>query len=503
MRRASLPLFIERGTRTLQEQIYRGIRQSILDGLVSADRRLPSTRSLAADLGVSRTTALLALEQLRAEGYLIARPGSGTFIAPRLPAPPAMPVNAPGKPIARPPFSRRGQLLARMQAPDRRASVPPRAFRLGTPALDLFPWRLWAQITRECLRDRAATHLDYSPLAGLRALREAIAEQMQARGTRCDPDQVQVVAGAQRGMDLIARMLLDPGDAVLMEDPGYTGARGAWCAAGASVTPIPVDGDGMVVTDGRAPDARLAYVTPSCQFPLGVALSVERRLALLDWARRAQAWIVEDDYDCDLRFDRQPLPCLHSLDPDGRVIYLGTFSKTLFPALRLGFLIVPRDLQSGFIAARLATELHPPVLEQRVLAAFIQRGHYERHLRRMQAAYAERLDAVRRAVDRSGAPLRMRPVRAGMHAVLDVDGVNAERVHTAAAAAGVESMPLSSYYFGGGRPPNALFVGFGAAAPPAIRAGVNTLARVIEAIERDGTCSQRSDRAGDVATQRG
>jgi GntR family transcriptional regulator/MocR family aminotransferase len=205
---------------------------------------------------------------------------------------------------------------------------------------------------------------------------------------------------------------------------------------------------------------------------------------LLDWARRAQAWIVEDDYDCDLRFDRQPLPCLHALDPDGRVIYVGTFSKTLFPALRLGFLIVPRDLQSGFIAARLATELHPPVLEQRVLAAFIERGHYERHLRRMQAAYAERLDALGRAIDRSGAPLRMRPVHAGMHAVLDVDGVDAERVHTAAANAGVESMPLSSYYFGGGQRPNALFLGFGAVPPAAIRGGINKLARVIETIER-------------------
>jgi GntR family transcriptional regulator/MocR family aminotransferase len=483
MRRASLPLFIERGTRTLQEQIYHGIRESIRAGLVSAGRRLPSTRSLAADLGVSRTTALLALEQLRAEGYIIARPGSGTFIAPRLPESPVVAVAAGDKPIARPPFSRRGQLLSRMQAPDRRAATAPRAFRLGTPALDLFPWRLWSQITRECLRDRAVSHLDYSPLAGLRSLREAIAEQMQARGTRCDPDQVQVVAGAQRGMDLIARMLLDPGDAVLMEDPGYTGARGAWLAAGASVIPLPVDGDGMVVAHARATDARLAYVTPSCQFPLGVSLSLARRQALLDWARRSQAWIVEDDYDCDLRFDHQPLPCLHALDPDGRVIYVGTFSKTLFPALRLGFLIVPRDLQSGFIAARLATELHPPVLEQRVLATFIQRGHYERHLRRMQASYSERLDALARGIARSGAPLTLRPVRAGMHAVVELAGPSAERVHAAAAAMGVESMPLSSYYFGGGRAPNALFLGFGAVSPAAIRSAVTRLARVIDRID--------------------
>ena len=228
MRRASLPLFIERGTRTLQEQIYRGIRQSILDGLVSVDQRLPSTRSLAADLGVSRTTALLALEQLRAEGYLIARPGSGTFIAPRLPAPPAMPVNAPAQ------THRTSAVLAARPAAGAHAGAGPARQRAaaGIPARyagarSVSLAALGADHARVPARPCRHT-LDYSQLAGLRALREAIAEQMQARGTRCDPDQVQVVAGAQRGMDLIARMLLDPGDAVLMEDPGYTGARGAW-----------------------------------------------------------------------------------------------------------------------------------------------------------------------------------------------------------------------------------------------------------------------------------
>src|SRR5689334_16091933 len=303
---------------------------------------------------------------------------------------------------------------------------------------------------------------------------------MQTRGTRCDAEQVHVIAGAQRGMDLVARLLLDAGDTALVEDPGYTGARGALVGAGAVVSPVAVDADGMMVDAIRAPDARLAYVTPSCQYPTGVAMSVSRRLALLDWARRSQAWIVEDDYDCDIRHDRQPLPCLHALDPDGRVIYLGTFSKTLFPALRLGFLIVPRDLASGFVTARLATDLHPPLLEQRVLAAFIQRGHYDRHLRRMRAVYAERLDALRRAFDRCDAPLRLRAVQAGMHAVVDLDGVNAERVHAEAARAGVESMPLSAYYCGPGRRPNALLLGFGAVPPAEIRAGVTKLARMIE-----------------------
>jgi len=479
-RTASLPIFI-RGEGTLQQQIYRCIRQSIVDGLVDADSPLPSTRVLAADLRVSRTTTLLALEQLRAEGFIVAKPGSGTFVARQLPEHPLTSVVPTTSAVARPAFSQRGNQLARVPTPDRRRSaVPPCAFRLGTPALDLFPWRLWAQITRECLRALRPTQLDYSSLAGLHPLREAIAEQMQSRGTRCDAEQVHVIAGAQRGMDLIARLLLDAGDTALIEDPGYTGARGALVGAGAMVSPVPVDADGMMVDAIRVPDARLAYVTPSCQYPTGVAMSVARRLALLDWARRSQAWIVEDDYDCDIRHDRQPLPCLHALDPDGRVIYVGTFSKTLFPALRLGFLIVPRDLTAGFVAARLSTDLHPPVLEQRVLAAFIERGHYGRHLRRMQAAYAERLDALRRAIERSGAPMKMRRVQAGMHAVVDIDGVSAERVHTEAAALGVESMPLSAYYLGAGRRPNALLLGFGAVSPAAIRAGVSRLARAID-----------------------
>ena len=483
-RTASLPIFIDgRGGRTLQEQIYRSIRASILDGWVGADRRLPSTRVLAADLGVSRTTALLALEQLRAEGYVVARRGSGTYIAPRLPDHRPTPVHPLADRVEHPALSARGELLASMHAPDRRKSgEPARAFRLGTPALDRFPQRLWSQLVRESLRALRPAHLDYSQLAGLRELREAIAEQMQSRGTRCDPDQVQVVTGAQRGLDLIARLLLDPGDAAWMEEPGYTGARAALLGAGARVVPMPVDAQGMTVEGSSNQDVRLAYVTPSCQFPLGIPMSFERRHALLAWARATHAWIVEDDYDCDLRHRQEPLACLHALDPDGRVIYVGTFSKTLFPALRLGFLIVPRDLRTGFLKARLGTDLHPPVLEQRVLASFIQRGHYQRHLRRMQSVYTERLDALDRAIDRSGAPLRLRTVHAGMHAVVDLDGVDAERVHAEAAAQGIETMPLSAYYFDAARRPNALLLGFGAIPPAAIRAGVTRLARVIEAL---------------------
>jgi GntR family transcriptional regulator/MocR family aminotransferase len=356
---------------------------------------------------------------------------------------------------------------------------------LGTPALDLFPHRLWAQLTRESLRKIRPAQRDYPALAGLSALREAIAEQVQWRGTRCDASQIQVVTGAQRGLDFIFHLLLDPGDVACVEDPGYTGARGALISAGASVLPVPVDGEGMVVDASLLRDGRLAYVTPSCQFPTGVAMSLPRRHRLLQWARLAQAWIVEDDYDCDIRFQSQPLPCLHSLDPDGRVVYLGTFSKSLFPALRLGFLIVPRDLQQGFLTARLATDLSPPLLEQLVLAEFIERGHYQRHLRRMQSVYAERLDALRRAIDRSGAPLRLRPVRAGMHAVVDLEGADACEVHQAALAEGLETMPISAYQSGESPNSNALLLGFGAVTPAVLRAGVTRLARVIDTLRQN------------------
>lgn len=485
-RTTTLPIFIaDSSGRTLQQQIYDSIRRSILEGLIAADRRLPSTRALAADLGVSRTTVLLALEHLQAEGYLVARRGSGTFVATDLPdRSPVGGKHEEAARVSRPPFSVRGRALSQSRAPDRRILGPPRAFRLGTPALDLFPHRIWSRIARECVRTARPQHLDYSTLTGLLELREAIAEQVQARGTRCDPSQVHVVNGAQHGLDLIFRMLLDVGDKAWMEDPGYTGARSALLAAGALPVPVPVDAHGMVIASDRRDDdnVRLAYVTPSHQFPSGVALSLERRHQLLEWARASHAWIVEDDYDCDFRYRAQPLPCLHALDPDGRVIYLGSFSKTLFPALRLGFLIVPRDLSAGFAAARLASDLHSPVLEQSILAQFMLGGHYQRHLRRMQAAYAERLGALQQSIEQSGAPLRLRPVHSGLHAVADVEGVDATQLHREAAAQGIETMPFAAYQFGATQPDNALLLGFAAVKPAAIRLAVTQLARAIETV---------------------
>ena len=236
-----------------------------------------------------------------------------------------------------------------------------------------------------------------------------------------------------------------------MEEPGYPGARSALVGAGARILPVRVDADGLDVEAGMrsAGNARLVYVTPSHQYPLGVPMSLPRRLALLKWAAAARAWVVEDDYDSEFRYGARPIPCLHGLDVDGRVIYLGSFSKTLFPALRLGFVIVPPDLQDRVVAARSAADQHPPWLEQAVLADFITEGHFARHLRRMRAAYRERLEALAHAADRyCRGRLRLRPVQTGLHAVADLDGADAARVSREAAARGVEATPLSAYFVG-------------------------------------------------------
>jgi GntR family transcriptional regulator/MocR family aminotransferase len=473
----------------LQQQIYGGVRRAILDGVLQPGTRVPSSRALAADLRVSRTTSLLALEQLVAEGYLTARPGSGTFVALELPddLPQAL-GSRPSRAPRHPPLSRRGKALAAAPPPSRRLPGPPRPFRIGVPAVDLFPVGLWSQLWTRRLRSATPSQLDYGESAGLPALREAIADHVRtARGTQCDPDQVFVVSGAQRAMELLCQLLLDPGDEAWMEEPGYPGARCALVAAGARIRPVRVDEDGLDVEAGarRSPRARLVYVTPSHQFPLGVPMSLPRRLALLQWAGAAGAWVIEDDYDSEFRHGARPIPCLHGLDVDGRVVYVGSFAKTLFPALRLGFMIVPHDLRDDMLAVRRASEAHPPRLDQAVLADFMLGGHYQRHLRRVRSAYHERLEALEHAVERSCAGvLRLRPVRTGLHAVAEVVDADTRRVCEAAASRGVEVMPLSAYYFGRAHAPNALVLGFGGARADSIEDGMERLAAAIDAARR-------------------
>jgi GntR family transcriptional regulator/MocR family aminotransferase len=470
----------------LQRQIYTSIQRAILDGVVGPGTRLPSSRALADDLDVSRTTTLLAVQQLQAEGYLTGRRGSGIFVAAELPD--DLLRRRTARPVARvkhPNLSRRGAILVAAPPGAQRLPGPPRAFRIGTPGVDLFPVALWWRLASRRLRSITPTQLDYGEPAGLRALREAIAGHVPAaRGTRFSADQVLIVAGAQQGLELISRVLLDPGDRAWMEEPGYPGARSALLGAGARIFPVPVDSEGLAVGAGArgAGAARLAYVTPSHQYPLGVPMSLPRRLALLRWASRTGAWVVEDDYDSEFRYGARPVPCLHGLDVDGRVIYVGSFSKTLFPALRLGFLIVPPDLQGGLVAARAAADQHPPVLDQAVLADFIGEGHFARHLRRMRMAYRERLEALTDATARycRGA-LRLRPTRTGLHAIADLEGADAGRVSREAAARGVEAAPLSAYFARRGTRSNALVLGFAAVRPEAARRGMERLAAAIDA----------------------
>ncbi len=355
------------------------------------------------------------------------------------------------------------------------------------PALDLVPLRLWSQLVTRRLRSTTIRQLDYGDSAGFPELRRAIAAHVQAaRGTRCSAEQVIIVAGAQRGLQMICTALLDPGDRVWFEEPGYTGARSALVTSGARITPVRVDEDGLDVAAAmrRAADARLAYVTPSNQFPLGVPMSLVRRFALLKWAADAGAWVVEDDYDSEFRYDTRPFPCLHGLDADGRVIYVGTFAKSLFPSLRLGFVIVPSDLRDRFLAVHRATDLHAPLLEQMALADFIGEGHYGRHLRRMRTAYRERLEALVDAAGRycAGA-LQLREVRTGLHAVADLHGIDEERVYEEARDCGIEVTPLGMYFLG--RPTmNGLLLGFASTRPETLRRGMERLAAALENARR-------------------
>jgi GntR family transcriptional regulator/MocR family aminotransferase len=439
---------------------------------------------LATELGVSRNTVTLAYDQLVAEGYLQGRPRSGMQVAAAVPprVVPKPPRAAGARPHQPPRVSARGRAIASASMPGLAwAGSPPEPFRPGVPALDHFPLRLWSRLVHRRLR--RAPPLGYGDPAGYAPLRAAIAEYVSAaRGARCVADQVIVVNGSQQGVDLAARVLLDSGDEVWMEDPGYPGARAALLAAGATLVPVPVDQEGLRVAHGEwaAPRARMAYVSPSHQFPLGATMSASRRLELLRWASQAGAWILEDDYDSEFRYSTRPLASLQGMDQDGRVVYIGTFSKTLVPALRLGYLIVPPESAHAFRAVRAACDRHSPVLDQAVLADFMTEGHFARHVRRMRDLYAERQGVLVDAIQRSlGDRLEARATGAGMHLVgwLE-DGSDDAAVSARLREAGIEAPPLSRY--GLLRPARGgLLLGWAGYTPEAIEKSVERLAAVL------------------------
>lgn len=373
----------ENATGTLRERVCNTLRTAIHGGTLSAGQRLPSTRILAADLGVSRVTTEAAYSQLEAEGYLQRRVGQGTYVAIQITKPAAI-----RKSSGQLRLSQRG--LAIVQTGGCSDPLQPLPFAAGSPDLRAFPLKLWQQLTAQRLRLQGEKLLRYGDPQGYLPLREAIAGYVgQTRGVNCDAEQVIVLTSSQQALQLIATLLLDNGDAVWVEEPGYNGAKNAFISAGANLLPVTVDDNGLR-PDGALPAPRLIYLTPSHQYPTGVALSLERRLALLEQARRSHSWIIEDDYDSEFHYDGQPMPAMQGLDRHGTVLYVGTFSKALFPSLRLAYLIVPPALVAAFTTARSVYDGHCAQLAQAVTAEFILQGHFAAHIRYMRQLYRSR-----------------------------------------------------------------------------------------------------------------
>ena len=472
------------GGQPAQRWVYEGVRAAILEGRLRGGARLPASRDLARQHGLARGTVVAAFTQLQAEGYVRSTVGSGTFVGQvppdallgvgRFPEAPASARRLPRLRLSR--FARRVRAFPVLEP--RRT----RAFPTDLPALELFPATLWAQVTGRVLR-RASTRLllGSEPL-GHRPLRDAVAAHLRsARGARCEPEQIAIVSGVQEALDLVARLLVDPGDRVGLEDPGYGGAARAFSAVGARLVPVPVDGEGLVVDARRLRGARVVYTTPAHQYPLGVTMSVTRRLALLRWARRSGAVLIEDDYDGEYRYQGRPIPALQGLEADAPVLLAGSFGKVLFPALRLGYLVLPGALVERVTALRSATVRHPPVLDQAVLAAFIEQGHLSRHVRRMREVYAERRAALYEAAERMlGERLVLSPVEAGLQTTgLLGAGLRAAPVVRAAAEQDVEVTALGREWQGRFRR-EGLQLGFAAVPPEEIRRGVEVLAGVLD-----------------------
>lgn len=486
-----------------QRWLYETLRAAILEGRLRPGARLPSTRDLSARHGLSRGTIVVAFEHLESEGYTESSVGSGTYVSRTLPDDllrVAAKVDS-GSPSAKRPARRLSDLGRRVMPFSVLENRPSRAFRPNLPALDLFPTALWAQITARRLRRSSANLLLGCGPMGYRPLQEAVADYLiTSRGVKCRPEQVALTSGVQEALDLAARLFLNPGDRVCMEDPGYSGAALLFEALGAKISSATVDDDGMKPSTARLRGARLCYVTPAHQFPLGTTLSLGRRLTLLDWARKSGAVIFEDDYDSEFRYSGRPVPALQGLDEGRHVLFAGSFSKVLFPSLRLGYLVVPADLVDTFAAMKSVTIRHPPVVDQAVLCDFITAGHFARHLRRMRQVYAARLSMLLDGARQHLAGLlEVSKVEAGLQTAGWLgSGLNGESAARAAAARGVEVTPLGRYSRGG-LAREGLQLGFAAVDEREIGRGVRELATALEleskAARRSGPSAKSDARA--------
>ncbi|VWB48688.1 DNA-binding protein [Burkholderia lata] len=436
--------------RHLDMPVYRQLvgrfRDAIETGKLTPGKRVPSVRSLASELNLARGTVEAAYQILIGEGYLVARGPAGTVVSPQLPG-----GRQPRAIAPRPDEPPRGDPAAR----------GPKPFQMGIPALDAFPRMPWIRLTGRHVRAMATPSLDYAPPQGPDALRRALSAYLGvSRGIDCSAGQIFITAGYRGALDLICRTLLRPGDTGWFEDPGYIHARRVLEHAGMRLVSVPVDDDGLCVEAGlrRAADARFAVVTPTHQSPLGVALSLPRRLALLDWARQQHAWIVEDDYDSEFRYHGRPLPALKSLDRHHRVLYTGSFSKVLYPGLRLGYLVVPEEQVAAFRDTAGWLGGSGQMLMQSVVADFMEQGHFARHLKKMRALYATRrawlIDAL---VKVFGDALHIPPRAGGLHVVAYWrTAVDDRAVARMADAQGFSIQPLNDWSPGGRMPPGML-----------------------------------------------
>jgi GntR family transcriptional regulator/MocR family aminotransferase len=467
----------------LYRWLYEELRSAILTGQLRPGSRLPATRDIAAQYDISRPTIVIAFEQLQSEGYVEGKVGSGTFVSQTLPDQLLHAPRSAGTPEKRRRQPHLSAYAGRLQPLRRADSSRVRAFRANLPALPEFPTALWAQLASRRLRRVSAKLRSGGEALGYRPLREAVADYLNAsRGVKCSADQVLIISGVQEALNRAAHLLLDPEDPVWMEEPGYPGAIAAFRSVGGKICSVPVDAEGLNLESGikRWPRARMIYVTPGHQFPLGVTMSLRRRLSLLEYARRARAIIFEDDYDSEYRYSGRPIPALQGLDNSSVVIFAGSFSLVLFPSLRLGYVVVPPNMVDIFAAAASVSTHHPPLLDQAILCDFIREGHFARHVRRMRQLYAERLSVlIESAHARLGGVLEIGDVEAGLRTVGWLrSGISAERVASAAAKRDVEVVPLSRYAYGRA-PRNGLVLGFAAVDARELKRGVEELAKAL------------------------